>query len=345
MSRTPLPRPVRHRPGTARRRAALVALAAAWLVLLGTGAVEAGPSAAAGPRVKTPPVPSGLPGTTGALRVSTTASPPTTVVSDDRGVVATFTTGARTVTLRGARRTFAEPSTTAATVTTTTWVRLLAQPSTGTPDWTWLSGALTDVSPDVLAVATQYTTGAADVLDATGARTAGDASYGPLVGGIRAEGADFNDYLGLTWTYPTGVDRPEADQVGSLDCSGYVRMVLGLRGGVPLTLAPDGRGLPRRSFEILASGPGVLTQGDTGRLQPLPASLSAGDLVFFDAATDDGTQVDHVGIYLGTDSAGAPRFLSSRKTVDGPTMGDVGGRSTLTGAGLYATSLRAVRRV
>jgi hypothetical protein len=48
---------------------------------------------------------------------------------------------------------------------------------------------------------------------------------------------------------------------------------------------------------------------------------------------------------MGKDVAGHPRFISSRKTADGPTFGDVGGRSTLDGTGLYASSLRAFRRL
>lgn len=288
-----------------------------------------------------------LSGTAGRLSVRTAAgstTTTTTVVRDEQGVLATFTKGARTVTLRGPSRTFSEETTTA-TVTTTSWVRLLPQPFTGKVDKTWLEAALRDRSPDVLAVALQYTTGAPEILTASGSRLAGDASYGPLTDTGRQEGSDFSDYLGVSWSYGPSVDRPESAQLGSLDCSGYVRMVLGYRGGAPLAQSPDGVGLPRRSFQLLASAPGAVLQPDTGSRPPLPVGLAAGDLLFFDAATDDGTQIDHVGIYLGVDSAGAARFLSSRKTVDGPTMGDVGGRSTLTGTGLYATSFRAVRRV
>ena len=77
----------------------------------------------------------------------------------------------------------------------------------------------------------------------------------------------------------------------------------------------------------------------------LPAALQAGDLVFFDASTTDGTQIDHAGIYLGSDSSGRARFISSRQTADGPTLGDVGGASILTGTGYWATAFRAVRRL
>jgi hypothetical protein len=67
--------------------------------------------------------------------------------------------------------------------------------------------------------------------------------------------------------------------------------------------------------------------------------------VFSDASTDDGTAIDHVGLYLGKDSAGNYRFISSRKTVNGPTMGDVGGKSVLNGTGLYAKTFVAARRL
>jgi cell wall-associated NlpC family hydrolase len=73
--------------------------------------------------------------------------------------------------------------------------------------------------------------------------------------------------------------------------------------------------------------------------------LAPGDLVFFDADSTDGTQIDHVGIYLGRDTGGNYRFLSSRQSIDGPTMGDYRGSSVLNGTGLYARSFRAARRL
>lgn len=50
-------------------------------------------------------------------------------------------------------------------------------------------------------------------------------------------------------------------------------------------------------------------------------------------------------MYLGLDTLGQHRFVSSRKSIDGPTMGDYRGRSTLNGIGLYAMAFRAVRRL
>ncbi len=268
------------------------------------------------------------------------------VLDGGKEPVATFTVGARSVTVRGPARTLAEPSTTSATVTSTTYVRVLPRPFSGTVDIDWLTAALDDRSPDVLAVTLQYVTGAPTTRSSDGTILSSDADYGPLQDdGSRAEGSDFNDYLGVTWSYPTRLDAPEADQLGALDCSGFTRMAFGYRAGVPLTLDPDGVGLPRRAVQMLDSAPGVVTIPNTGVRPASTDKLAPGDLVFFDASTDDGTAVDHVAIYLGPDSAGAPRFVSSRKKVNGPTMGDVGGRSLLSGTGLYATSWRAARRL
>jgi cell wall-associated NlpC family hydrolase len=61
--------------------------------------------------------------------------------------------------------------------------------------------------------------------------------------------------------------------------------------------------------------------------------LAVGDLLFFDRDTEDGPRLDHVGMYLGPDAGGTNRFISSRKTHNGPTLGDVGGRSILDGTG------------
>ncbi|MDP9435043.1 MAG: C40 family peptidase [Actinomycetota bacterium] len=274
------------------------------------------------------------------------SSPARTRVYDASGrLVATFTDGARSVVLDGPARTFAEPSTTSARVTSRAWVRLLGTPFAGMVDLAWLTAALADTSPDLIALGFRYATGAPDQYDGTGTRTAGDASYGPLVDGVRQEGSDWNDYLGISATYGTTTDRPEADQLGALDCSGFVRMTFGRLGGVPMTLEPDGVRLPRRAVQMDTSAPGVLVVRNTGRQVKAFDTLLAGDLVFFDASSDDGTAIDHVGIYLGVDSSGRRRFLSSRKGADGPTMGDVSGRSTLDGTGLYATAFRSVRRL
>lgn len=314
------------------RRLATIATVACLAVLLPT---PLSASAARSPGGKT---------TTSGWQVKTTGD--RVQVLDADGVVATFTVGARTVNVRGTSRVLAEPSTTTATVTSKTRVRLLPQPFSGTVNRDWLTAALADTSPDLVELATQYLPGAPEVRDARGALLSSDASYGPLqADGTRQEGSDFNDYLGVAWTYGATTDAPEANQYAALDCSGYVRMVFGYRAGMKLTLDPDGVGLPRRAVQMAASAPGVVTVPNAGTQPTSTSTLLPGDLVFFDASTDDGTAIDHVGMYLGTDSTGAARFVSSRKTADGPTLGDLGGRSTLTGTGYWAAAWRSARRL
>lgn len=311
------------------------AVVVSMFVLLVVGLAEGGTSAARS-----------VAGTsTGGYVVTRVSNPARSIVSTAKGTwVATFTDGSRTVSLAGPGRTFSEPDV-AATVRHATWVRLLPGASTGRVDLAWLDRARGDTSPDLLAVAFQYVTGAAAVVEG-GAPLAGDASYGPLqADGTRQEGSDWNDFQQVSATYDGVADAAEAAQAGSLDCSGFVRMVLGRRLGVPMVLGPDGVRLPRRAVQMAASAPGTLTISDAGRQVSDFKPLAPGDLVLFDASADDGTAIDHVGFYLGRDGSGSHRFLSSRKGADGPTMGDVKGRSTLDGTGLYATAFRAARRI
>ena len=265
-----------------------------------------------------------------ALQLRRLTDPDRTEVMDTRRRrVASFTDGATTVTSSGPRRRFSEPAA-ADAVTHAVWVRTLPKPFTGAVDEAWLTAALQANElrvPDVLAIAMQYVSGAAAVLDGP-LQIAGDAEYGPLVDGAREEGADFNDYLGVPWTYADAVDRPETRQFRCLDCSGFVRMVWGYRHSlpgqprrdrVPLTLAPASsrRAMPRRAFEIFQSAPGVVTiEDDGGQVQDLSA-LAVGDLVFFDADDGDGPQLDHVGIYLGVDAAG---ITVSSRAARAPTV-------------------------
>ncbi len=259
--------------------------------------------------------------------------------------LATFTNSCRTVTLSGPSRTFAESVNTPATVTHAVWVRTLAAPFQSPVNESWLTAALADRSPDVLQLGMQYIVGAPALYNGS-LKIAGDADYGPLQpDGTRQEGSDFNDYLGISWSYGTTIDSPEATQINCLDCSGFVRMVFGYRCGVPMIVTPDGANLPRRSFEMYASAPGLVTILNTGAQVTSFSPLSVGDLLFFDASTNDGTQIDHVGIFLGVDSAGKHRFLSSRKTANGPTLGDTAGASILNGTGYYAKAFRAARRL
>lgn len=240
--------------------------------------------------------------------------------------------------------------------------RTLPVPFTGTITReveAWLADALVDTSPDVVDIATSFGKSSPTVTRGV-VQVRGPASYGPFATdglGGRQEGGDLNDYMNLTWDYAGTKDTPEADQaaVRSLDCSGFVRMVFG-PAGVGFRVSnggtPDGVSIPRVSRDqALAVAPGVQIIAHTGAVPPDPAliatTLQVGDILGFDATSDPGEdegQVDHVGIYLGLDTAGHPRFISSRKTPDGPTMSDTGGNSTLDGTGLYARAWRSARR-
>lgn len=293
-----------------------------------------------------PPASALRPTSADELSFARVKGPARTVVSDGAGQwVATFTDGSRTVTLSGPSRTLSEPGV-EAVIPSTTYVRVLPAPFTGQVDRTWLAAARSDPSPDLLAVALEYVAGAAEVRDAAGVLVSGDASYGPLLAdGTREEGSDWNDFQQLTATYGSLVDPPEARQAGAIDCSGYMRMIWGVRSGLPMTLDPDGIRLPRRAVQMASSAPGVVPIPDRGRQVTDLARVAPGDLVFFDASTDDGADIDHVGMYLGRDLAGRPRFVSSRKSIDGPTMGDHRGMSVLDGTGLYAKAFRSTRRL
>jgi cell wall-associated NlpC family hydrolase len=156
-------------------------------------------------------------------------------------------------------------------------------------------------------------------------------------------GPDWHDYRGVDAVYGRRIDRADPEEYGALDCSGYTRTVYGARLGVPLSLRPDGgTSLPRRSFEQAAEAPGIVPiaagEVDDERLQ-------AGDLVFFDLQ-EARPGIDHVGIYLGEDTGGDHRFVHSRPSADGPTLGgDDHGASILNGDGRYADGFVSTRRL
>lgn len=281
------------------------------------------------------------------------AKPGRTVVRDRAGaVLATFTDGARTVALTGPSRTFAEPRFTEATITTTTWVRLAPQvwsPGAEKAAWfgPWFEKARKDTGPDVFAVAMQYADGAADVKDADGLVIHGDAIFGPVepAGAARLEQSDFLDYLGISYSFPDASKEPKTAHWGALDCSGFVRMVYGYRLGYPLLGTNNaGPGLPRRAYAIAKNGPGVALIPNTGTRVTDYDALQPGDLVFFEV---EGSQdeLDHVGVFVGIDSTGHYRFMSSRERANGPTFGDLGGTSLLDDGGMYSRAWRAARRI
>ncbi|MFH8237199.1 NlpC/P60 family protein [Streptomyces sp. NPDC018321] len=245
------------------------------------------------------------------------------------------------------------------TVTHSDWVRVLPEPFDGvwTPE---LEGVVRGWSgstvPDVLAHAAMFLAGAAPVTagagPAEGKQVMGEAGYGYLdPHGYRYEGADFHEYMNTGWTFPDGAHTgPSSKQGGNLDCSGYTRMVYGYHMGVPMAAGQDTSGtrLPRRSRDMADHSPGVRVARTDGTKPPAAEQLQPGDLVLFNADSGDDNEVattDHVGIYLGADTADGRRILSSRKTVNGPTMSDLGGNSLLDGSGTYARTLHTVHRI
>lgn len=243
------------------------------------------------------------------------------------------------------------------TVTHNVRVYILPVPFGSTPEWgpngtafkRWLRRRIVDQPYDVFDVAFEYVN-----------NNVNEASYGPRMGdGRRQEGSDWNDFLGVTAYYPDEVDLPngaidvpESWQIGALDCSGFTRTIFGVRNKMPMSWwAEPGTTLPRRALMQAGSGPGVLmydttpdapTEGQLNELRP-------GDFLAWDADTsneeEDEGQIDHCGIYVGLDTDGNHRHLSSRKMVNGPTMSDVGGKSILGSTNLYSVSFRLARRL
>lgn len=286
------------------------------------------------------------------LRDAYTFEPPEyparTIVRDRDGQpAAVLTHGARTVVFTGPARIFTEPATTNAQVVTTSWVRFAARPFE--PEQldqdefaTWFLNAVADRSDDVLATAAQYVTGA----PAPDSGGAGDARFGYEISG--AGSADFYDYLGVPWTWTDGkVTEPEPRWAGHLDCSGYVRLVYGYRMGIPVSrFNADAQGLPRSSYAMADMAAAVTVAADPDPAMP-PANLSRiqpGDLVFFALSPERPEQISHCGIYIGTDTAGGKRFVSSRQKADGPTFGDVGGRSVIDSV-FFGPKLRRIIRL
>ncbi|HEX5993930.1 MAG TPA: NlpC/P60 family protein [Jiangellales bacterium] len=274
----------------------------------------------------------------------------------DNAVVATLTVGARTAVFAGPRRQFAEPDTTSAVVESTTWVRVAPKAWQHGPQISedlarWLLDQLDQEDPpvDVLGAAMQYLEGAPDLRDKQGVRYAGDAGFGYVHSRDERDGADFYDYLEIPWDFPDdGRVKPSRRWDRDLDCSGYLRLIYGYRFGIPLlnqTATTTVDGLPRTAASMAAYARSVVIAAGPNPSRP-PTDLSAmqpGDLVFF-ALHDDPALITHSGIYLGDDTDGGMRFVSSRGTVDGPTMGDVRGDSVVD-SGYFEKRLRRVIRL
>ncbi|MRG95045.1 hypothetical protein [Polyangium spumosum] len=295
----------------------------------------------------------------------------TMIAAVDGEPVAWFTDGAYTVRMAGPSRSFSAGSVTAPGVVTTAWVRTMSEPfdaasASEAELAAWLDAArgvnCEAGTKDVLAIAYEYVEGAKK-----------DARY--------ALGADFHDYLGLSWD-PVDAKSilPDVGHEGSLDCSGYMRLVWGSRtnldfGGesarIPLSLKAVTGHLPRSSEDMYRFGPGKLvvpfrTQpAGAPAFQGAPtttelARIQPGDLVFFDSACSyvastalacgkDPSVISHVGMFVDRDTSGNYRFISSRATANGPTVGNTGGWSVFNGgvdgSGSYPQRFRAARRL
>ncbi|MCQ0024607.1 NlpC/P60 family protein [Streptomyces somaliensis DSM 40738] len=290
-------------------------------------------------------------------------NPARSVLRGENGdVLATFTDRARTATLTGPSRTFTEPANTESRIVTENWVRLLPEPwKEGAEKKTWFRewfeenfGSRED---DLFAIAFQYIDQAPVKQDDTGIKYAGDAQFGPVNpkgsegSDYRLENSDFYDYLGIPYTFRNGTTaQPEAARARSVDCSGYIRMVLGYRARYPLMATDElGDGLPRTSNGMARSklGVDVIPLGG-GAESAKPTSidvLQPGDLVFFELDARTKERLDHVGMYVGNDTDGHKIFISSREEANGPTIGDKGGASRLDGSGYYAKALRSAKRL
>lgn len=279
-----------------------------------------------------------------SYRFERLTTPNRTVVRDEDGaIVAILTDGARTAVLTGPTRTFREPSRTPAAVTTSSWVRLLPQPWQPGATWfePWLKKALADWSEDLLAIAAEYLEGAPAQTDGKGVRFRGDAASAR-----RDRPADFFDYLGTSWSFPGGkTEQPHADRAAALDSGGFVRLVYGYRLGYPLRDTADhGTGLPRTPAAMALDG-GTVIIPDKHTTPADRMLLLPGDLLFFDDRRAGAGDVNHVGIFLGVDDSGNPRFVSSRRKANGPTFGDVGPTSLFGKGGRFGPGLRSARRL
>ncbi|MER6468588.1 NlpC/P60 family protein [Streptomyces collinus] len=287
-------------------------------------------------------------------------NPTRSVLRGENGdILGTFTDGARTATLRGPSRTFTEPAATKSRVVTQDWVRLMpeawhkgAEKEKWFKDWfKEYNGSEAD---DIFAIAFQYVQGAPVKKDDEGVPYAGDAVFGPFKedGVDRLEQNDFYDYLGINYTFRNGTTMvARKERYRALDCSGFMRMVWGYRARFPLMATnTDGDGLPRSADGMARSkvGVDVLKLSGPSPWYTRPQNIDVvqpGDLLFFKMDHRTGNHLDHVAMYLGVDTDGHRVFISSRKEVNGPTMGDKGGASRIDGNGFYAGLLRSAKRL
>lgn len=281
----------------------------------------------------------------GSYLIESYVEPERTVVRDEDGRwLATFTKGAYTVTYRGLERSYSEGG---RTLETETWARILPEPFNGEVDTVYLAQLMADTSPDIIEIAMQYVDSAPPIMHGD-LQIAGEAGYGSSIG------ADFNDYLGIDWVYPNGATRrPEPEFYQKLDAAGYIRMIFGFRGTphrILLSVTHKFISVPRTVYNQYLHGTGVILIEDRMK-RPSAAELLAlqpGDLLFWDSAPPGETPagIDHVGVYLGRDTDGHMRFISSLPTIDGPGFGRGRGEDfRIDGKGYWARRLRGARRL
>jgi hypothetical protein len=279
-----------------------------------------------------------------------------TIVKTARGATAAvLTQGARVVNLPGTPRTFTESANTAAKVSSDVYAYVMPKPwYPDAQDEPWFTSwfrsntSITQRRPlDVLTIAMQYLDGAPVLRDARNVAYAGDAGFGLLRTEDEVDGADFYDFMGIPWTWPDGSkSQPSPQWLRRLDCSGYIRMVYGYRGGLPLARGAEStEGLPRTARGMARYRDAVrIAEGDAD--DKAPESLNGimpGDLLFF-ALHDDETTITHSGIYIGDDQNGDQRFVSSRTSQNGPTFGDFNTKSIFN-TGYFRRRLRRVIRL
>lgn len=262
-----------------------------------------------------------------------------------------------------------------------TWVRKLTAPfniatynSNPTPQKEvlkqWLYDAVTankNGVPDVLETAMQYLEGApsqSGLFNNQAVQLYGDAKY--------SSGGDYNDYFQVTINYTNPwakTDAPEANESLSLDCSGYMRMIWGARrnsagsytdGQIPLSIDKNdswdnsNMTMTRTSYAMYANSPGEIIIAHTGvTAMNLVSKLNIGDLVFFDDNIGtSSSKINHVGMYVGQwtkpgTATTYARFISSRTSINGPTMGDYKGASLLNYSitSKYSKTFCAARRL
>lgn len=221
--------------------------------------------------------------------------------------------------------------------------------------------------PDVLETAMQYIAGASaqtGIFNNKSVQMYGDATY--------SSGGDYNDYFQVTINYTnpwTKTDAPEANEALSLDCSGYMRMIWGARsnssgsytdGQIPLSIDKNSswdnsnNTMTRTSYAMYANSPGEVIIAHTGATAMNQVSkLNIGDLVFFDDNIGtSASKINHVGMYIGQwtqpgTATSYARFISSRTSINGPTMGDYKGASLLnySTTSKYSKTFCAARRL